>query len=721
MSRSSGRLPSATLIADAGNRSVEIEILDGSFNPVPLEHNVGRVTAKLDLGAYIVRFRVGTEVREKLVVLGTPGATETVGLFEPGSGERLEFATSAPVRDTYTSREYHEDGAAELSRSKPLPPPAGQEGGGHLMIFARAIDTTMPVDVSKGLTLWTAAGEPAADLAEVGEHRPSERWSGAHLGLDPGPYRLRVERSSETFTEQMVYVCKGWQSQVFLLAQPVGPTGKRWRLDPGGMSLLMSKPAEGFIPARPDQTSTEAALRALEGGRLVSSSEEHAMLWTKFRNPMLGIYGALLHLRHAKPKMGLMDTVFRNLYELVGPVPDVLAIGWAVVAGRETTTAGTRILRKLEEAGPIETPPMLRGSWQLLLEANRRNRELIPRGSLADRVAARTFVTSPWLVWQVTGEELEEERVGRKRGIEPLADLVEAKIAGARPDLPDWLAGKTSVLNFLGKLVQPVIEGAAHMSLEFLLRKLAGHLQSSREAAYLLESSRYTDAERRVARYITPLADPAFRQLLSGSPALRKRLAEPLKPKVGETKLLEDLQLPVSTALGAAFGLWTKLMAFPVVPHPNTVRGFIGVESQGNETLRRILREAADTTVPLRHRLSGTQLNRLQFLYLRYRNSPSAKKTGAPSATELAELLDDNDFVAGEHDGRISGWRIDQLLADARTDIRAAFVDAVAAGKLPLDPEFSTQVLPPPNRYEPGGLFPAPAPDPSLAADEAAR
>ena len=701
--------PKVTLIADPGGAYAEVEVLDGNLNPVDLPHNVGRVEVKLDPGAYAVRFRAGDEVQEKLVFLQRPGVTRTVEL-EPS--ETLDFATSAPVRDTRTSRTHHTENAVRLSLSAPQPLATGDKVG-TLMLFARDTEETRkirPKDLAQGILLMTPAGEPVADLARVGERSRPQNWAGAHLALKPGPYRLRLPAGStaEIF-EQMIFVGRDWQTQVFLHGRGLGQYGTTRRIDPALTSILMARSGQGFDPNRDDFRRTEASLQALAAGREVipPPNLERQTLWAKYQNPMLGIYGAHLHLRREKINPDLMRKVVRNLLNLVGPLPDVIAIGWGSLIRARSGKAELRQL--LKQAGPVDKPPLLAASWAWLVRATAEDRTVIVPGSLADRVSGRPLQRSPWLVWHGPVETRETFKKEAKQVVQ----TVPKNQAAAHKVRP-----RGAFLQRLKQeLLEPILQDAAHWGLDKLLARIARVLDTDPDAPYLIEARRFSDLERRVARFASPMADPMIRDLVKTRPRLRRRLVKPYEQrKVDEKQLVEQIGVPVGTVLRTALRVQFVLTMKPVVPRKARVGAFVTNESQGNTVLRACLETLRDYETEIFHGGSGTTIGTLEFLHLCYHNSPAADVRDPPGDEALARLLCENGYVQREDDDEdesgegiaVRPAKIFQTLVDVREWMHETLAPRArrkGSGLEHVDAAWIGKALPSPARYKRGELF----------------
>src|SRR5439155_2698699 len=222
---------------------------------------------------------------------------------------------------------------------------------------------------------------------------------------------------------QRGHVARGWQPQRFVERRgyPGGAGGRS--ADLGDASILMAPIGRGFDPERDDLRLTELARQALSSGReVLAKGDLSSMLFMKFENPMLGIYGAHLLLRRGDGRDGVLAEVCRNLERLVPGHPDAAAIGLAIGTAPNVS---------------FPLPPMLRASWELVIEASAGRPDLVPRDSLAGRVAGSVYDASTWLIWRKEREPREalESRRPAEEDISVVALM--NNLAAAVPDLGD--------------------------------------------------------------------------------------------------------------------------------------------------------------------------------------------------------------------------------------------------------------------------------------------
>lgn len=578
-------MPGATarLVCDPGESHVEVVVYDGRLEPLPLAYNLGRVELGVVPGAYKVEFRTGVETFSQIVVVAA-GEASTVGLDRD-----LPVASAAPVQDSSTSHEYQQGPAAHESREPPLPPPAGQQGGSHLFVFVRDHDEEARTgeNPAAGLSLHRLDGRLLYDLGRAGEQPGGQggarydahgHWTSLHAALDPGAYLLRLETSAKGVVQQVVHLRKGWQTQLFLLTRSYGRRGERRRqADLARGSVFMTRGTAGFEPGERHLYLTEVALRALADGRSIPGAEGSEMLWAKFHNPMLGLYGAFLHLRRPRIDPVLMRTVFRNLLDLLGPHPDVVALGWAIVArwtaeGHPADGLST-IRRAVEEAGAMTVPPMLRAACDAVAAASFTSPGLVAPDSLAERVTTRMLLSGPWLLWTATADELRATPLPP-----PAAPRVEEVLEKLRPGpkngsrlkfsknsfgfaekIQDWEAPRDS---FAPPAPQPAprsndsepVLATMQRSMDDVSRQLKARPEL---AERLLNDPSLTPLERRVAIAAFPETDPLFAAMARRRSSAVTALLQSTRPTAEE--LAATLGAPAGTLSRAVLGIATRI------------------------------------------------------------------------------------------------------------------------------------------------------------------
>jgi hypothetical protein len=438
------------LIVDAQNPAFRIDVIGADFSV--RAKGYGRIDQELPTGYYTVRYAAGDAVEERDITLRP---NQPLTLDQPPD---LKFTSAAPMELTSTTHEYHQANAQQLSQFEPL-----ERGeGGELFIFVRDVDAGGQRNPAKGLSLHRLDGERLLWLAQVAEVSTREdlaRWAGRNIILDPGTYRLRLSLGRGQAVEMAVVVCPYWQSQVFLLRQGgEAMVGNRPIIDLMSAAQIMGHPGQGFDPWRviqgrvdpiiagEDMRLAELARQALAYDRQGIHTEDlQGMLSGKWEDPLLGIFGVHLLLMRPDADLGLAGLVVNRLQNDLLPGfrhPDVEILS-AEIAQRRGGTI---------DMPPIGAPPMLRRSWQMLVQATAERPALIPPGSLNAQIADRLWGGGAWLSWQAPEVlKSEEEKAMRAEQSKGRAVL--------KPDLLRSFRN-TAMLEIGAEIPEPEIEGA---------------------------------------------------------------------------------------------------------------------------------------------------------------------------------------------------------------------------------------------------------------------
>lgn len=398
------------LTVTSADSATEIFVLDARFRLA--KRGIGRLDEEFPPGLYVVRARSGASTREEVVLLPRGATAPVTAFFEP-----IHFGTPAPLYNTGKTHEYHIEFAKTVSSTVQVH--AGT--GSWLFIYAREWgrqgdqSTQQPArSPIRGLTLRALDGELIADLDAAAEKQLDvpDPCAACSIEIDPGAYRLVLEAAPGLVVEQSVVASPGWQTQVFLFQRDYAEDPEWRRADMVGASILMAN-GPGFDADHEDQRLAEMARLALRDGRRVLSEDLRLMLHGKYSDPMLGIFGAHLLLREQEIDEELYRIVVDNLRGLLGNHPDVEALS----------------LRLRDRAAPsIEAPPMLRQSWQLILDATVTQSEIVPADSLLAGIAPRVWGEGPWLLWM---ERSEEELAN---DLQQIAQSMAAQVGAASTD-----------------------------------------------------------------------------------------------------------------------------------------------------------------------------------------------------------------------------------------------------------------------------------------------
>jgi hypothetical protein len=453
----------------------------------------GMLEADLAPGLYTVTFQAGLLARAVHVAL------------EPGRGivrvtaPVMDFSSPMPLYHTRTTRPEHEQNAREHSMNIHTAPGSGSQ----LFLFARTLEHHSPTNPATGLTLHNQAGHLLVDIVQQiewgGRDLDEAAWCGCTVQLDPGVYRLRARWDDTEVLEQAVVTCAGWQTQIFLLRH-FSPVPNMQRDDLFNAAVCMVPEGSSFDAQRDDFRSTELARLGLAHGRAVMTSAELARLsWSTAQNPMLGIYSGHMLLLAPEPDRALLSTIITTLRDMLGWHPDVEALNlW---------------LRDGSSAPPVFLmPPMLRQSWQIIVQASAQQPELVPAGSFAAQMAAHTWGDGAWLTWQHP-PAVDPEPV-------PAFDLTQ--LQQLPPALLDMLSDPQTLQNPDPIAKQYNLTTLEHALLDYLVH--VNHLpRHSPSAAHYLTASALVEAMS-VPRAAIDMAAAGLLQKMTPAPVSRQTL-----------------------------------------------------------------------------------------------------------------------------------------------------------------------------------------------------
>ncbi len=593
------------LTVDAGNPAVRIEVLDHAWRVQASDF--GRLEIELPTGLYTVRYAAGDSREERDVAIRPHDA---VMLDEPPD---LWIRSPSPLALTSTSHEYHMAAAEQLSRAAPV----AVGHGSLLFVFVRDVDPGLRSNPVRALSLCDGEGESILPLAEVCERNPRAEeasWAGCNIALDPGFHRLRLDLHGRPPIELPLHLVGGWQSQLFILRQggearidgrpvPDLPGATQFMVPAGAGFESQSRVRRWMHPeeAGEDLRLAELARQALAlGDPTISRRDLQAMLWGKWMDPLLGIYGLHLLLMRPEPDLDFAATILDRLGGITGGArhPDLDAL--ALEIGRRRGQP--------RELPPFEGPPMLRRGWAALVEESAHQPQLVPPGSLCDRIVYQLWGNGAFLAFArppastaVLPEAEKERPAGPRLRIRDLGDAIDiggmrlpkqglpgpprtevlgaphrtAKAGERPPRRPrgtaplSRLAKRSELLGFILDAVPARPRGSvatARRQLEVMLREadpsvLRGLLdrllaELERRASELSGSG----LEQLMARARLDEKERAFLIYLSGLLSMRRwRKAPPSADPLAIPALVRRLGLPPSHVAAAAAGLATRL------------------------------------------------------------------------------------------------------------------------------------------------------------------
>ncbi len=375
------------LTVKASDCAAEITVYDGSFKRVG--RGVGTYSEALADGLYEVRIRTAGVLQSQLVSL-----FEATTLTIPPA----EFESTVPLTGTSTMDDAHQRAVDHAIRN-----PVPLDGSGSaLLISVRDLSRTRGSDSpARGLTLHSAAGDIVFDFDAQSQPDESGRTPivAICLTVAPGSYMLRATDPDGGARERSLITTQGWMTQCFL-ARPQGKSEAKALADISQGSVSLTRLGSPYAPGDSLARLREVALDALTNYRQITPVLATAFAEAKFDDPVLGLLvGHLLLRDHSKSR--LLPKVVTSLFKLLGADhPDFQAL---VIATSRKDFRGIR----------IERMPMLRASWDAIVEGSVAVDSLVPPDSPVAEVSTRVLASLPWLVWEAS-DDLPSRRIASK-------------------------------------------------------------------------------------------------------------------------------------------------------------------------------------------------------------------------------------------------------------------------------------------------------------------
>jgi hypothetical protein len=383
----------------------EIFVIDERFRLI--DHNSGRLQARLPFGIYKIKTRVARSVKEKVFLLDE-NQPDLQGVAS------VPVLAAAPLPATVLHHEYHEAAAVSAPAVDVVKAP-----GAAITVMARVwTQAGHPAAVFQpwlGVKIVDEGGKTVADLERDGTRDTGgDPFAVCSLSVRPGIYFLRQHLANRQDVEQSLVVPENWHLRAFILR--VGEPGRQTLSPYPRVSLMMHRTDRDFRLDDPARKGMEIARVALADERAILDNELEALLLLKFEDPVAGIIGGHLLLieneRNPRRDIGLLDEVVKNLRLLVGNEhPDVECL--SLRCPDESLRRNTA----------VRLPPLYQRSWKLLIEASQNNPALVPK-KLWDRIQAQSSLP-PYLVW---ASDAESKAASREAIVEALLQVAAAAV-----------------------------------------------------------------------------------------------------------------------------------------------------------------------------------------------------------------------------------------------------------------------------------------------------
>jgi endonuclease G, mitochondrial len=356
----------------------QVRLLDARFERVPLEANTGQMDLLVEPGIYEVGFRRGSVWQSRAVIV--PPDAETV-FVEP-----LDLEPEVPAAETPVIADAAaQDGASVVVEL------TGPNGG---------LVDPVQADLLQ-VTLMDEAGEVACPLYP----RPlvPGTW---RFSVPPGMWRLRVDdRAARQPFELPAAIPSGW-SLHFAFRSAVREGSLQFDLNE--LRVAMLRPGAG-TPRLDRRLAEDAAMAALSGRQALYGEGLRGiaddLVDDKADNPMLGLFAAHLLAGDRGATQEHLDRIAERLDRLTRQSAEQSG---ATAAPRHPDVAALRLRLKLlfgeslDDEPPLPFPPLLAAGWRALLEAAAVKPELIPPGSVTERIAALLWSSDLWVAWSAS-------------------------------------------------------------------------------------------------------------------------------------------------------------------------------------------------------------------------------------------------------------------------------------------------------------------------------
>jgi hypothetical protein len=395
----------------------ELFLIDGNFRL--LQRGIGRENFSVPPGLYKLKSRSGRASSERIVIVHEGMA--------PIDLEPIPLVSGMPFSGAPKTHEFHVAAAVRAGGQ----PEAVLGRGSNVVILARRWTAPQPSDATepaphpgRGLSLRDLNGTLLIDLETSSKPSPDFDPSvSLNVSLNPGAYLLALALPDGRTVQQTVVAAAGWQTHVYLLED--ASVDRAAGVDIVNSAITYRKPGDSFDPDDQRLRNEEMARRALQDERGFLSKDMRQLIAAPETSPMLALLGAHLLVRDARRAAGreesnpqslpqadqlTLDQVVANLRKALGIHPDVEAV--AMLAAGSAPEL------------PFDQPPMLRASWELLLEASLEHPQLIGPASLTATAAERIWGEGPWLLWLASaGDNVDRAALWQTRAKELIASL----------------------------------------------------------------------------------------------------------------------------------------------------------------------------------------------------------------------------------------------------------------------------------------------------------
>jgi len=273
----------------------------------------------------------------------------------------------------------------------------------------------------RGFRLLGESGDLLLDYDQIPSAlRPAERLLLHKKALSPGKYQIEWQAAERPAMRIPLVVRPGMTTQLYVLLIPSGTETALWTADLENAAMAFGPNGRPFAPDSGEMRLAERARYCLtRGATLITNPAMEALLSENLDNPMLGVLAAHLLLLEAEPRLDLIEAIIRNTAKKLGDdLPDLVALKLRLAALAPAKPASRHL-----DLVPIAFPPLLRSSWNYLIEESSRTPELIPSDSFAYRISRALVSNGIWMAWR-------RERAADLSPPSPPADVPVTEVLG---------------------------------------------------------------------------------------------------------------------------------------------------------------------------------------------------------------------------------------------------------------------------------------------------
>ena len=447
----------------------ELTIVDARYKT--LARGFGELVCKLPAGLYVARSRSGEKTEQKMVRVSDRAEVVRFDM-------RGELRSSAPVDESF---DHARDVIINAS------PRVAQDANAWVVLALRhaiGTETTpafLPVHSTAGFELLSRTSTTPIEFAGYPlTQTPSGHWAIA-LRVAEGWYELQIPGDEGSHIRLSLYAGAEFSPTVFVELRASRTEGLRPDLD----RLLVSYDRQKAEMFRDDDRmrAIELARRSLVVGRNSLTPALMKILYKqKFADPMLGLFAAYLLLNDPKGEEHFEEVV-RNTGEIFEyPQHPDLVIARAL--GRQKGWLKNESLLPGDRE-PLVAPPLLRASWDGMLELKDRSGEVVASDYWRG-IAATLSRSNVWVLWRPSSTGTgRSEAASLRRPSESANALFTGLVASLRtnPELASKLRSHEG-----GKLFRSIVRTALELTTESDVKIPRGYTKRFAHALSVPES-----------------------------------------------------------------------------------------------------------------------------------------------------------------------------------------------------------------------------------------